>query len=85
MVPFFHTLFTPFSHDFHMHSPSSVVRGRAWSFWGGGGIMQRRGSSLFRSPEAGISLLFYSTYVIYVLKKEALVLLHEDFKPTKIV
>ena len=25
MVPFFHTLFTPFSHDFHMHSPSSVL------------------------------------------------------------
>ena len=24
MVPFFHTLFTPFSHDFHTHSPSSV-------------------------------------------------------------
>ena len=23
MVPFFHTLFTPFSHDFHTHSPSS--------------------------------------------------------------
>ena len=24
MVPFFHTLLTPFSHDFHTHSPSSV-------------------------------------------------------------
>ena len=23
MVPFFHTLFTPFSHDFHTHRPSS--------------------------------------------------------------
>ena len=26
MVPFFHTLFTPFSHDFHTHSPSSVSK-----------------------------------------------------------
>ena len=26
MVPFFHTLFTPFSHDFHTHSPSSVCQ-----------------------------------------------------------
>ena len=25
MVPFFHTLFTPFSHDFHTHSPSSEL------------------------------------------------------------
>ena len=25
MVPFFHTLFTPFSHDFHTHSPSSAT------------------------------------------------------------
>ena len=24
IVPFFHTLFTPFSHDFHTHSPSSA-------------------------------------------------------------
>ena len=64
---------------------SLVVLVRGLVILGEGGIMQRRGSSLFRSPEAGISLLFYSTYVIYVLKKLALVLLHEDFKPTKIV
>ena len=28
MVPFFHTLFTPFSHDFHTHSPSSDSQAR---------------------------------------------------------
>ena len=38
MVPFFHTLFTPFSHDFHTHSPSSVGSGYSlrisiWNFW----------------------------------------------------
>ena len=36
MVPFFHTLFTPFSHDFHMHSPSSDCDAEGITFLGGG-------------------------------------------------
>ena len=46
-----------------------LVRGLVIFFgWGGDNAKERIFIVLFRSPEVGISLLFYSTYVIYVLK-----------------
>ena len=61
------------------------------------GIMQKRESSYCRSPEVGISVLFYSTCIHHQCSENisTIVLLHviwifsgakhEDFKPTKIV
>ena len=47
----------------------SASEGLGHFFWvGGDNAKERIFIVLFRSPEVGISLLFYSTYVIYVLK-----------------